>query len=135
MVQHLYPNFLTDAREYKLSEKFWKELWDDLMKEASVVKEWKSPWLGAPLPDGDPIFSAVSQAQRRGVHIIQHAATSAEVEIVSWQDQFGEEGVDDIIDQLVISCALSKESVAQARALIQSWVRGEMIEAARPTIR
>jgi hypothetical protein len=134
MVQHLYPNFLTDAHEYKLAQKFWNDLWKDLTKEVGVAKDWKSPWLAAPLPDGDPIFSAISQAQRRGVHVIQHAPTSDEVEIVSWQDRFGDDDEDEAIDQLVISCALSQESAARARALIRAWVRGEVIEASSPII-
>src|SRR5260370_16636901 len=121
MVQHLYPNFLTDPREYKLSEKFWNDLWKDLTKEAGVAKGWKSPWLAAPLPDGDPIFSAVSQSQRRGVHVIQHAPTSNEVEIVSWQDRFGEKGEDEVIDQLVISCAFAQESPPHPLPSIPSW--------------
>ncbi len=122
MVQHLYPNFLTDARVYALSEELWDNLWKEVMRVEGLARDWKSPWLGTPLADGDPIFSAVSQAQRRGVHVIQHAPTSDNVEIVSWQDKFGEEGVDEIIDQLVIACTLSREATAQARELLQSWV-------------
>ena len=128
MVQHLYPNFLTDPQEYKRSEEFWNDLWKDLIKETGVAKDWKSPWLAAPLPDGDPMFSAVSQAQRRGVHVIQHMPTSEDLEIVWWQDKFGEEGVDAVIDQLVISCALSSESAAQARELMRGWAIGRSTE-------
>jgi hypothetical protein len=130
MVQHLYPNFLTEEREYKLSEKFWRNLWKEVVKEAGAAKEWKSPWLGAPLRDGDPIFSAVSQAQGRAVHVVQHAPTSGSVEIVWWQDKFGEEGVDQVIDQLVISCALSQETASRARALVWSWVTRGVVEKA-----
>jgi hypothetical protein len=54
--------------------------------------------------------------------------TSEDLEIVWWQDKFGEEGVDAVIDQLVISCALSSESAAQARELMRGWAIGRSTE-------
>ena len=127
MVQHLYSNFLSDPREYELSEKFWQDLWKDLVKTADL-KEWKSPWLGAPLRDGNPIFSALSHSRGRAVHVIQHAPTSEHMELVWWLDKFGEEREERIIDQLVISCALSREAATQAQKLIRSWVTQGKIE-------
>ena len=59
------------------------------------------------------MFSAVSAELRRGVHVNQHAPTSADVELVWWLDRFGEEGIDEVVDQLVISCALSREAAEQ----------------------
>src|SRR5881396_1945353 len=103
MVQHLYSNFLSDPREYARAEKFWQDLWEDLIRAAGVT-EWESPWLGAPLRDGNPIFSAISHSRGRGVHVIQHAPTSEDVELVWWLDKFGEERIDQIVYQLVISC-------------------------------
>jgi hypothetical protein len=85
------------------------------------------------LADGDPIFSAVSSVRARGVHVIQHAPTSDALELETWVDQFGEEGRDDVIDQLVISCALSDEAAAEARRLMRSWiVFGKLPDSAQP---
>src|ERR1700730_13122288 len=111
MVQHLYSNFLSDSQAYELSEKFWKNLWKDLSRTADLT-EWKSPWMGAPLRDGNPIFCFIFHSQGRGVHVIQHAPTAEKVELVWWLHKFGEEGIDEIVDQLVISCALSAEAAA-----------------------
>ena len=122
MVQHLHRNFLTDAGEYARSEKYWQDLWEKLLREVSVSQEWRSPWLGAPLRDGNPIFSAVSDDLRRGVHVIQHAPTSENFELVWWPDKFGEEGIDNVAYQLVISCALSAEAADHARNLMRAWV-------------
>src|SRR5260370_38299993 len=94
MVQHLYPNFLTDPQEYKRSEEFWNDLWKDLIKETGVAKDWKSLWLVAPLPDGDPMFSAVPQAQRRGVHVNRHMPTSEGLELAWCEGYFASEGMD-----------------------------------------
>ena len=132
MVQHIDEDFLEDEQQYRHAEGFWRELWERLVREAGVTEHWQSPWLGAPLRDGDPIFSAVATALGRGVHIIQHEPTRDEMELVWWVDRFGEEGVDAMIDQLVISCALSVEAAARAYQLISSWVSRGTVEAADP---
>jgi hypothetical protein len=127
MMQHLYSRFLSDFRGYELSEKFWQDLWKDLVKAADLT-EWKSPWLGAPLRDGKPMLSAVSSSLGRAVHVIQHAPTSEQLELVWWLDKFGEQGDERIIDQLVIACALSREAASQARSLVRSWATRGQIE-------
>jgi hypothetical protein len=128
MVRHIAADFLTDQRQYHLAERYWRELWDRLVAEQGVAEQWRSPWLGAPLRDGDPMFSAVSTGLRRGVHVIQHGPTSEAMELQAWVDRFGEEGKDDVIEQLVISCALSEEAAARAGQVMRSWVvAGELL--------
>jgi hypothetical protein len=130
MVQHIDRDFLTDPAQYRHAEQYWKELWRRLVNRAGVAEKWQSPWLGAPLRDGNPMFSAVSVEQHRGVHVIQHAPTVDDTELVWWIDRFGEEGIDEVVDQLVISCALSVEAAEQVRELMWSWVTQGKIEAA-----
>lgn len=122
MVRHIAADFLKDQRQYQQAERYWRELWDRLVGEVGVAEQWRTPWLGAPLRDGDPMFSAVALALRRGVHIIQHPPTSQAPELEAWVDRFGEEGKDNVIDQLVISCALSEEAAARARLLLRPWI-------------
>src|SRR6516225_2922711 len=114
MVRHIAADFLANRRQYQRAERYWRDLWEGLVGETGAADQWRSPWLAAPLADGDPIFSAVSSVRARGVHVIQHAPTSDALELETWVDQFGEEGRDDVIDQLVISCALSDEAAAEA---------------------
>jgi hypothetical protein len=123
MVRHIASDFLKDERRYRQAERYWRELWDQLVGDLGVTEQWRTPWLGAPLRDGDPMFSAVSPALRRGVHVIQHEPTSEALELEAWVDRFGEEGKDDVIEQLVISCALSEEAATRVRHLLQSWIR------------
>jgi len=120
-------SFLKDMRQYQRAERYWRELWDELVHEEGVARLWKAPWLAAPLRDGNPMFSAMAPGLRRGVHIIQHEPTSNALELEAWVDRFGEEGKDKVIEQLVISCALSEKTSAHARRLLRSWiVSGEL---------
>src|SRR5213082_579483 len=59
-----------------------------------------------------------------------HRPTSADGELVWWLDRFGEEGIDTVVDQLVISCALSGEAAQQAYELMASWVTRGKVEVA-----
>jgi hypothetical protein len=130
MVQHIDRDFLTDQEQYRHAEQYWEELWRRLLNRAGVAEKWQHPWLGTPLSDGNPMFSAVSTELRRGVHVIQHAPTSDDVELVWWLDRFGEEGIDEVVDQLVISCALSREAAEQAEELMWPWITRGKVEAA-----
>src|SRR5947199_6372047 len=92
MVNHLYPNFLSDDREYGLSEEHRLRLWQEVDPATRLRFEWQQPWF-QPLPrslsEGNPIFSAVSPTLRRGIRIIQHAPTESGLEIQAWPDFFG----------------------------------------------
>ena len=130
MVQHIDKDFLTDVKQYRHAEQYWEELWSRLVTRAAAAQQGRHPWLGSPLLDGNPMFSSVSADLRRGVHVIQHAPTAEDVELVWWLDRFGEEGIDEGVDQLVISCALSREAAEQAAELMWSWVTRGQVEAA-----
>jgi hypothetical protein len=128
MVRHIDRDFLTNRRQYRHAEKFWRDLWERLVAGAGVAGTWQQPWLGTPLRDGDPMFRAVSHDLGRGVRVIQHEPTSNDLELVWWLDRFGEEGIDPVIEQLVISCALSKQAADQAQQLLWSWVTRGQVE-------
>src|SRR5437660_4102959 len=107
MVNHFYPNFLRDDREYALSEEYWARLWDQVDPQGRTRNGWRQPWF-QPLPrtlgEGNPIFSAVSPTLRRGIRIIQHAPTGLGPEIQAWPDYFGGSPADpERIEELVIS--------------------------------
>jgi hypothetical protein len=122
MVQHIDKDFLKNPQRYSHAQDYWSKLWERLVLDAGAAGQWRQPWLGAPPRNGDPIFSAVSPAQGRGVRVIQHEPTSHQLEIVWWTEQFGEEGIDEVVSQLVISCALSAEAAKLAYDLLLSWV-------------
>ena len=131
MVNHLYPGFLREDREYALSEEHWLGLWQQVDPPSRLHRGWQQPWF-QPLPrslgEGNPIFSAVSPMLRRGIRVIQHAPTEPGLEIQAWPDVFGGSSSDpDRIEELVISCALSDQASEVALSLMEPWVKGERI--------
>lgn len=131
MIDHLFGNFLDDARQYRASEAFWEDRWLGLGK---VLEEqgWSYPWISTGSPDcrdGNPIFSAWSPTLRRGVRIIQHEPTRQRVEIQAWPDFVGGNYYDrDAVQELVISCALSEAAADWAMSLLRLWVKGKSID-------
>ncbi len=72
MVTHLVRNFLTIPQGYDAAQKFWFDLWNEVLDGLQVVPgEWDLPWVGnrltngSELRDGNPIFSAFSPGLRR----------------------------------------------------------------------
>src|SRR5262249_42952285 len=129
MVNHIYANFLSDDREYRLSEEHWVQLWQQVDPPARERWGWQQPWF-QPLPrslgEGNPIFSAVSPRLRRGIRVIQHAPTESGVEVQVWRDFFGGSSSDtDRIEELVISCAVSDLASDVVLTLMEPWVQGE----------
>lgn len=130
MVEHLYPGFLKDRHSYDEAVRHWHDLW---MKTDEVARKchcWKQPWMatqfvnGAEIRDGNPIFSAWSPQVRKGVRVIQHEPTRDDCELSFWFDEWGEG--EDLVQELVIACALSNEASILAFSLINSWVLGDI---------
>src|SRR6185437_14455104 len=115
MVAPLFPNFLHDEREYASAERSWRDLWERIRDSRQSLSHWHEPWLttsylnGKPFLDGDPIFSAISETDKRAIRVIQHEAESHELEVDFWAETFGDD--DDKIDVLVIDCALCEASM------------------------
>lgn len=132
MVQHLCKTFLVDAAEYRSAQARWSELWDKLVAAQRPTTEWKSPWFastfadGTPMSDGNPIFSAVSPVLKRGIRIVQHEPTTNQLELEYWLDTAGDEA--ERIQELVISCALSREAEQRVEELLRTWIIGGNVE-------
>ena len=124
MVQHKYQGFLTDPEQYRLSESYWQDLFREAITSVGgQAGRWEMPWLGMPLRDGNPIFSAVCRERGLGVRVLQYEPTTDEPEIDWWTDTFGDAAEGNGIQELVISCALSDEAASVAGAFIHTWVR------------
>lgn len=131
MVRNLFPQFLEDPEQYRLSERYWEDLWGQIDPFHRANFEWIHPWLGTGSPDikdGNPVFSAYSPVLGRGVRIIQQAPIESGLDIQVWLDTFGGEITNpDRIHELVISCALSDVASKVALTLMSSWVRGQSL--------
>ena len=115
-----FPNSLADVDAYNASSKAWAETWAATDEFVRRIGGWTSPWLDESWRDGNPIFSAWSKTLRRGLRIIQHDDPSL---FSVWRNTFGGRGSADAVDELVVSCALTDETIEQVRRLMFRWLR------------
>lgn len=126
---HLFPRFLSDESEYARAEAFWaQQVWAKIPEGDRMLGGWRPNWFPPQPPkDGNPIFSAVSETQHKGVRVIQYEPAADALEFDFWLDSFGgEPTAPGAIRELVIACALSMESARKARDLMSTWVSGEI---------
>jgi hypothetical protein len=132
---HLFPTFLTNESDYQRAEDFWTlEIWGKVSEISRTIGGWRPNWFQPQPPrDGNPIFTAISDVQRKAIRVIQYEPGADSLEFDFWLDTFGGSPTDPrAIRELVIACSLSTESAQKARELIASWVSGE-IELANTT--
>ena len=127
MVKYIFPNFLNDPEEYVQAEALWQTRWQELIRSVGQEGLWKSPWInttfanGTPCRDGNPIFSAVCHSRRLGLRVIQQEASGNPRELDFWTDTFAE-GEPEAVNELVISCVLTDETLGDAFDLLHQWV-------------
>ena len=138
---YLFPKFLEDAGQYAEAEKLWLHAWSSVVKRLGQEKRWKVPWFepkfgnGTPMMDGNPIFTALDRSRRMVIRVIQ-APTDAEREddLTYWIDKFAK-GDPEELDELVISCVLSDETLAKATDLMTRWARDGSLKGSARGIR
>jgi hypothetical protein len=127
MDKYLFRNFLSDPAEYAQAEALWNEHWNERRESVRDRDEWKAPWLstafadGTPFGDGNPIFSAVSPLYRRGIRVIQLEPSADPQNLYFWIDAFDKDGSEKI-DELVISCMLTRETLLDAMDMMSQWM-------------
>jgi hypothetical protein len=131
---YLFPDFLNDPKEYAKAEKLWVQAWSGLIKRLGQQKNWKVPWFenrfgnGEPCLDGNPIFSALDRRRRIVVRVLQvPPAADGEPDLIHWTDTFGK-GDPEELEELVIACVLSDETLAQATDLMTKWAKNGSLE-------
>ena len=123
---HLCARFLEDKAEYAQAEDFWIRLWEGIPADLRGSGHWKCGWFDPQaIQDGNPIFTAISENQRKAIRVIQYEPTCDQPEIDFWLDTFGGNGAEPrAIRELVIACALSTETAEAASRLMSSWIGG-----------
>jgi hypothetical protein len=130
MVHHLHADFLESEAAYRASQRFWRNVIDEVAKSMLQQNEW-TPWEpkhfldGTPMPrDGNPILDARSERRKRAIRVIQSPPERSDVEIAAWIDafDFSEAGGPAFTEELVLNLSLSEESASIARQLIKSWM-------------
>jgi serine/threonine protein kinase len=127
MVDYLFPHFLSTPREYEQAESIWQQRWQDLLRRVGQEGQWQTPWVntnfanGTPCRDGNPIFSAVSPSRRLAVRIVQLEPADDAMEFHVWKDSFAEVSPE-AVEELVISCVLTQETLTKAVELMRQWI-------------
>ena len=124
-VAYLFPNFLKDVDEYRRSEAFWSQLCNEIVNKHGNIRDWAT--LDAdPFLEGNPMLDWMSPLRRKGIRIIQEEVRTDELDMGAWTNtRGGEPGEEGTWDELVVSCALSKESAELARRLLIEWAQFE----------
>ncbi|MBI1830550.1 MAG: hypothetical protein HYR84_03755 [Planctomycetes bacterium] len=126
--QLMFPKFLDDPAEYARAEELWKNEWHALVRSVGQEHLWQTPWLntqfsnGTPFLDGNPIFSALCPGRRIGVRVIQvEPEGDNSDEFTTWTDTFAS-GDQEAIQELVIHCALTQETLKRAVDAMKRWL-------------
>ncbi len=124
----LFPNFLTDETEYAQAQAEWAKIWNATPEFDRKNLGWRSGWFKLQPPnDGNPIFTAISDAQQKAIRVIQYEPTTDAMEIDFWIDTYGGSAIEPIsVRELVIACTLSSESAQRALELMSSWIVGDI---------
>ncbi len=124
MAEYLFPGFLDNPQSYLSAKRFWEELWERISRRMSNEAEWQHPWLTNPLPDGNPIFTAVCPHLGRGLRIIQESVPEPEeMDLDWWLDSFGDKDEAGAIRELVIACCPSAENLVLVERLLKDWIQ------------
>jgi hypothetical protein len=133
MAEFLFPEFLRDLQQYEQAESIWQRLWQDLIGRTGQLGLWETPWHsttfvdGTPCRDGNPIFSAVSATRRLGIRVMQLEPEENPREITYWMDTFAK-GESEEVNELVIACVLSDQTLLDAVNLMRQWITREQIQ-------
>jgi len=141
VVCHLFGKFLEDRAKYAGAVDFWTQTWEEVDPTRRDRFGWQQPWLVSDwqkhpqFMDGNPIFSAWSPRERKGIRVIQYAPTSGGLEFDHWLDTFGGRlGDPDTVRTLTIACALSEEAAQRALELMNAWVWRDEISIVYPEL-
>ncbi|MGH7172351.1 MAG: hypothetical protein ACRELG_18905 [Gemmataceae bacterium] len=134
MGDYLFPHFLSDPQEYSQAESLWRERWDDLLRRVGQERLWETPWAntcfgnGTAARDGNPIFSAIFRQRKLALRVIQLEPSDNPREFYVWTDTFAEGSLESV-NELVISCVLTPETLSAAVELMRQWISAEKISA------
>ena len=113
MAQWLFPNSLADPEVYADARRHWLDFWLSI----DSARRWRTPWVENAIPDGNPIFTAASEA--RAVRIIQEDPRDPDDIDLDWWLDSAEEPT---LPELVIACCPSVENTPEVERLLREWM-------------
>ncbi len=128
MPQLIHADFLQDSVAYSAAQRHWEALWANIAAKSEGEPRWEIHWMKNPLADGNPIFTALCSALRKGVRVIQEEPGNAEdIDLDWWIDDFGDKEDGDATRELVIACCPTVENTPQVERLLRKWVRNDEV--------
>ena len=123
MARWIHPDFQSSEAAYDAAQSHWERVWREVLRATSCEWVWAHPWMNNPIPDGNPIFTAVCHSLDRGVRIIQEPPGDADdIDLDWWIDYFGDREEPDAVRELVIACCPSAENTGETADLLRQWV-------------
>jgi hypothetical protein len=133
VAQWLFPESVVDSKNYTIAKHFWHGLWQRVLKRTGLGGMWTSPWMENPVPDGNPIFTAVLKFKARGVRIIhEDVGDPDDTDLDWWVDSFGEKTAPDAVPELVIACCPSRSNIVEVERLLSEWVQEGKVSVREP---
>lgn len=133
MPQLIHPDFRKDSGAYAAAQRHWETLWANIATKGEVEPRWEIHWMKNPLSDGNPIFTALCSALRKGVRIIQEEPGDADdIDVDWWIDDFGAKEDGDATRELVIACCPTAENTPQVEQLLRKWVQNDEVQRDQP---
>lgn len=121
----MFHNFLTDDKIYEEVEKFWCQIFEEILASMGKKKEdWIVPFYttafanGKRFMDGNPIFSAKATTSAKSIRIIQHELMAENEKLLVWFDT-------DEKNEMVISCELNNSILAKIKTEITRFIENK----------
>lgn len=130
----LFASFLTDQVVYREASNLWFEALNSVFRTNDKHELWKTPWLntrfanGDLVCDGNPIYSAICDAESKAIRIVQKDPDQSET-FESWVEATDWVTICDRgVYMLTIVCVLTSGTLARSIELFQRWVdfKGEL---------
>jgi hypothetical protein len=116
----MFDDFLENKNSYFLLEQYWIDLFYSILSDRNEpVGEWTVPYYnttfknGEKCMDGNPIFSAKSDATNKIIRIIQEIY-EGEYNLSYWVERDKKE--------IVISVVLCEENISKIKCIINDWI-------------
>lgn len=126
-----YKNFMENEEIYLETQRVWSELIEHI---ANVNGLKVQPYMNlnrqrSPIRDGNPIAALKTEKKRKGVRIILVDPNEEGGDFSAWFNNFGEEGSDNFVKELVLDLKLSHATLGISAILIERWLTERLNEA------
>jgi len=130
MLSYLFPNFLSDEKEFDEAVRYWSSLCDEILSKYGQSGVWEL-WLNhdpATIDQDDDnfsIYSLISNNRKKGLIIHQQdPKVHTKWEVAAWTKEYERESDEFWASvYLVFNCNLSQKNAEVFREIFDRWVQ------------